>query len=157
MSVVHVRAASTCSHGVKATSGPECFFLGEQRNEEKYVTGQKLGHLLAVHVAAGCGIERRRPMQLRSHHQLAKKKLVEGDPLVHAVGVRAAGPHVGTPVMDVAARDDQLGDHVGRVHGGDQRTKTGRLEPAWRSRCRATWTASSGAGVCGEHSRVAGA
>ena len=48
-------------------------FLSGQRNEEKYVTGQKLGHLLGVHVAAGCGIERRRPMQLRSHQQVAKK------------------------------------------------------------------------------------
>ena len=65
---------------------------------------------------------------------MAQKKLVECDPPVHAVGKRADRPHVGAPVIGVAARDDKLGDHVGRVHGGDQQTTTGRLEPAWRPR-----------------------
>ena len=53
---------------------------------------------------------------------------------MHAVGERADPPHVGRPVIDVAARDDQLGDHVGQVHQRDQQTKTGRLESAWRPR-----------------------
>ena len=56
-----------------------------------------------------------------------QKKLVEGDPPVHAVGERADRPHVDRPVIDVAARDDKLGDHVGRVQGGDQeRRRTDR-------------------------------
>ena len=53
---------------------------------------------------------------------------------MHAVGERGDRPHVGTPVIDVAARDDQLDDHVGQVHQRGQQTKTGRLEPALRPR-----------------------
>ena len=46
---------------------------------------------------------------------------------MHAVGERADRPHVGAPVIDVAARNDKLGDHVGRVHEGDQQTKTSSM------------------------------
>ena len=54
-------------------------------------------------------------------------KLVEGGPPVHAVGERADRPHVGALVIDVAARNDKLGEHVGKVHGRgsvDQNSQT---------------------------------
>ena len=56
------------------------------------------------------------------------------DPPVHAVGECADRSPRCTPVIDVAARDDNLTDRVARVHGGDQLTKTGRLELSWQPR-----------------------
>ena len=45
------------------------------------------------------------------------EELSEGDPPVLAGGDHADWPHVGAPVVDEAARGDQLGDRVAQVHG----------------------------------------
>ena len=64
----------------------------------------------------GCEAERRLHTLVRSHHQMAKNWVRVTRLCMRYVSTQAR-PHVGAPVVDEAARDDQLGKCVARVHG----------------------------------------
>ena len=88
------------------------FFFKALRNEEKNGIGQKLGHSQGCHVVASGGITRK----------------------MMTPATRCCTPaHVGAPVIDEAAGDDQLGKCAARDHGKGKQTG-GRLEPAWQPR-----------------------
>ena len=78
---------------------------------------------------------------------------------MHAASEHAHWSHTGAPVVNEAARNDQLREHV-PGHMGEATKRSGQAGLSLQSKrvkCSSTWSISSGADFCDERARIAGA